>query len=94
MFELPQISIPISVFLFLFAGYLLFYISYSLFNIYHLLRYGIYSFSLYVLITVFAGGTILLTAGSVFLLWDIDWNHPIGLSDTVQYYNDDIFPGL
>ncbi len=94
MYDLPQISIPISIFLFLYAGYLFFYIAYSLFNIYHLLRYGIYGFSLYVLITIFAGGTILLIASSIFLLWDVNWAHQIGLSEGAQYYNEDLFPGL
>ncbi len=94
MFDMPSISIPIAVFLIVYGAYMLFYILYSLFNIYHLVRYGIYGFGLYVIVTVFAGGTILLIGASLFMLMEYDWSMPISLGSAVEYYNEDLFPGL
>ncbi len=93
--DLPQLSVPVSIFLYLFGAYMLFYVLYSLFNIYHLMRYGVYGLSLYVLITVFAGGTILLISGSVFLLAEYDWSAPISLNTSpIQEYGNTLFPSL
>ncbi|NQV90146.1 hypothetical protein HQ487_01930 [Candidatus Uhrbacteria bacterium] len=94
MFDLPNIDIPIIVFLIIYGAYMLFYVLYSLFNVYHLLKYGMYGFGLYLLVTVFTGGTIILLAGSTYLLMDYDWSHPISLDDTVKFYNEDLFPAL
>jgi len=94
MFDLPNLSIPVAVFLLVYGLYMLFYVLYSFFNIYHLVRYGVYGFGLYLIITIFAGGTILLLSGSVLLLLEYDWNAPITLNNAVQFYNEDLFPGL
>ena len=94
MFELPNIDVPMYVFLCVFGAYMLFYVIYSLFNIYHLIRYGIYGFGLYLIVTIFTGGTILLVAGSMFLLLDYDWTLPLSLNDATEFYNEDLFPGL
>lgn len=93
--DLPSFSLPVSIFLYVFGAYMIFYVLYSLFNIYHLVRYGVYSFSLYVLVTVFTGGTILLVAGSIFLLMDYDWTAPISFNGVIQDYDDSgLFPNL
>jgi hypothetical protein len=94
MFDLPNIDIPIMIFLAIFGAYMFFYVLYSLFNIYHLIRYGVYGFGLYLIVTIFAGGTIILIAGSTFLLMEFDWNTPISLDDTVEFYNENLFPDL
>lgn len=94
MFDLPNINIPIAVFLAVYGVYMLFYVLYSLFNIYHLIRYGMYGFGLYLIVTVFTGGTLLLVAGSTFLLMEYDWARPISLDNAVEFYNEDLFPGL
>lgn len=95
MFELPTLSLPVSIFLYIFGAYMIFYVLYSLFNIYHLVRYGVYGFSLYLLVTVFTGGTILLVAGSIFLLMDYDWTAPISFNGVIQEYGDgSLFPNL
>jgi hypothetical protein len=93
-FDLPQISIPIGVLLFVFAAYMVFYVLYSLFNIYHLIRYGVYGFGLYVLVTVFTGGTIILVSASIFFLMEYDWTLPISFQNTADFYNNDLFPRL
>jgi len=94
MFDLPNINVPIAVFLAVFGVYMLFYVLYSLFNIYHLIRYGVYGFSLYAIVTVFTGGTILLVAASTFLLMEYDWSQPISLDNAIEFYNEDLFPDL
>lgn len=94
MFELPNISIPIVVFLIVYGAYMLFYILYSLFNIYHLIRYGVYGFGLYIIVTVFTGGTILLLAGSFFLLAEYNWMQPVSINNALETYNESLFPGL
>lgn len=98
MFAFPELSIPISIFLFVFGAYMLFYLLYSLFNIYHLVRYGVYGFGLYLLVTIFTGGTILLVSGSFFMLSEFNWNEPISIntviSDFTQSKNEVINPNL
>lgn len=91
MFELPQFSIPVGVFLLVFAAYMVFYILYSLFNIYHLLRYGVFGFGLYLLVAIFTGGTIILVSGSIFWLMEYDWTLPISLQSILNLGNDDVF---
>lgn len=94
MFELPDINIPVAVFLIVYFGYMLFYCLYSLFNIYHLIRYGVYGFGLYLIVTIFTGGTILLVAGSVFLLMGYDWMYPISINGIFNNNGADLFPNL
>lgn len=94
MFDLPNIDLPIYVFLFVFVAYMLFYVLYSLFNIYHLIRYGVYGFGLYLIVTIFTGGTILLVAGSTLLLLDYDWTFSISPNNAAEFYNENLFPAL
>lgn len=94
MFDLPELSLPISIFLYVYGAYMLFYVLYSLFNIYHLVRYGVYGFGLYFLVTIFAGGTILLLAGSYFLLIEYNWNEPISVNGLIQGTDNGLFPNL
>lgn len=94
MFELPNIDLPIYYFLFVFGVYMLFYVLYSLFNIYHLIRYGVYGFGLYLIVSIFTVGTIILIAGSTFMLMEYDWTLPISLDNATQFYNEDLFPAL
>ncbi|MBI4257100.1 hypothetical protein HY626_03545 [Candidatus Uhrbacteria bacterium] len=94
MFAIPNINLPLYVFLFVFMAYMLFYVLYSLFNVYHLIRYGVYGFGLYLIVTIFAGGTIILLAGSTFMLMTYDWTLPISLNNAAKFYTEDLFPDL
>ncbi len=94
MFDLPNIDLPLYVFLFVFGAYMLFYVLYSLFNIYHLIRYGVFGFGLYLIVAIFTGGTIILMAASTFLLMGYDWTLPISLNNVAEFYNEDLFPSL
>jgi hypothetical protein len=89
MFELPQISLPIGILLAVFAAYMIFYVLYGLFNIYHLLRYGVYGFGLYLLLAIFTGGTIILVSGSIFWLMEYDWTTTISLQNFFNVNNDE-----
>jgi hypothetical protein len=92
--NIPTLNMPVSVFLILYGLFMLIFIIYSLFNVYHLVKYGYYSFTLYSVITVFTGGTIILIALSIFLLAKYNWNQPIGIQKAIDSYNEDLFPGL
>ncbi len=94
MFSFSELTVPVSAFLMVFGAYMLFYVFYSLFNVYHLIRYGIFGIGLYILVATFTGGTIILISGSTFLLMEYDWSHPITADSAAQYYNEDLFPGL
>jgi len=67
------------------------FLFYGLFNIYHLIRYGLYGFGLYLIVTIFAGGTILLVSGSIFMLMEFNWSQPIFLNDVIETYSKDLF---
>ncbi|MBI4713771.1 hypothetical protein HY771_01110 [Candidatus Uhrbacteria bacterium] len=92
MFTFPELTLPVSIFLLLYGAYLLLFLFYSLFNIYHLIRYGLYGFGLYLIITVFAGGTILLVSGSIFLLMKYDWSQPIFVNGLIETYGNNLLP--
>jgi|GEM_PF-676137 len=104
MFDLSAFSLPVSVFLAVFGAFLLFFVVYSFFNLYHLLKYGVYGFGLYLIVTIFTGGTILLASGSFFLLAGYDWTYPISVEPTsfesvidlktLDAFDKNIFPSL
>ena len=94
MSDLPQLSLPVSIFLYVYGAYMLFYVLYSLFNIYHLIRYGVYGYGLYFLVTIFTGGTILLLAGSFFLLSEYNWNELIPVNRIFENNDNGLFPNL
>lgn len=83
-------SFTISILLYFFGVYLLGYLFYSLSNIYHLAKYGIYSSSLYVLIATFAGGTILLVGSCILFLLGYDWTVPLFIN-TLDQINTNLF---
>ena len=64
---------PILYFLIPYALFVLVFVAFSLFNIYHLLRYGIYNFNLYVLSVVYLAGTIFIFGTSIIVLNTFDW---------------------
>lgn len=72
-------AFPVWILLVLYSGFLLFYLIYSIFSVYHLVKFGVYGSGLYVLVTLFVGGSLLLVGGSVLLLAGVEWSsvvHP------------------
>jgi len=73
-------SFPIIYFLLPYAFFLTVFVIFSLFNVYHLLRYGIYNFNLYVLSTIYMAGTIFILGASIIMILQFDWTVPFELS--------------
>jgi len=94
MFELPSLGLPVSIFLILYGVFMFFFLMYSAFNAYHLIRYGFSDFFLYLLIIVFTGGTIILVSASVIQMLQYDWGRPITADQALEYFNEDLFRGL
>lgn len=75
-----EFSFPIGVILLPFGLFMLFYCVYSLFNLYHLLRFGVAGPILYAVTTLYAVGTVGILIGSIIGLSSYDFSYPISLS--------------
>lgn len=84
-----DVVLPMAVLLIPFALFLGFYILYSLFNLYHLLRFGLEGIPLLCIILVFLGGSGLLVGGSLFALSQYDWSGEISPFETIDTLNQD-----
>lgn len=89
-----SLHLTVSIFGLVYGVFLCVYTFYTLFNVYNLVRYGYSNFSLYLLMTFFVGGGIILVAASLFQLMTYDWSFPIEISGMGRSYNKDLFPGL
>mgnify|MGYP001594656129 CR=1 FL=1 len=90
----PDLAFPISFFLVFFGIFLLFYAVYSAFNLYHLLRFGIDGFGLYLIVTVYTGGSLVLAAAAFYLLSQYDWSVPFAIGNIFGASETSIFKGL
>lgn len=90
---IPDIEFPIAVLLLVYGLFVLCYIVWSLFNVYHLLRFGIYGYTAYVAVAVFAGVSVFLLGASVFFLSGYDWTATFSFSDLLKNVpsEDDVF---
>ncbi len=75
-----EFSFPIGVVLLPFGLFMLFYCVYSLFNLYHLLRFGVAGPILYAVTTAYAVGTLVILVGSIWGLSGYDFAYPVSLS--------------
>jgi len=80
-------SIPIAIILILYAVFLLAYLIFFFFNIYHMFRFGVYSFFTYFIAFVYIAGTIIILFLSWQTLASFDWSAPISFTGS----NIDIF---
>ena len=94
MFEIPSIGVPVFVFYGLFVIYLLGYVLFSLFNLLHLFKFGVAGKGLYLTITIFTAGTILLASGCIYLLLEYDPLYTWSFGDSSSFIQGNIFPGL
>lgn len=83
-FSIPELSIPVAIFLVLYGFFLLFYVVYAIFNVMHLVEYGRTGSPLWLIVVVFIGGTILLVTGSIFWLLRYDLFYSIPLSEMLN----------
>ncbi len=70
-------TIPLGAILFLYFLILLFFITYSLFNIYHLLRFGFFSLTNLGIILGYLTISFILIWVSFNLLTEINWSQPL-----------------
>lgn len=94
MFEIPSFSIPVFIFYGLFLIYLLGYLLFSLFNLLHLLKFGVAGANLYLTIVIFTVGTVILAVCSVILLMGYDPLYSWSIGDPSSFIQDNVFPGL
>ena len=72
-------NMPIGLLLIPYAIFVLFFIFYGAFNVYHLLRFGVYRFHLYAVCVLFAGGSTILLVASISALASFDWTAALAL---------------
>jgi len=87
-------SFPIAYFLIPYAFFVLVFFIFSIFNIYHLLRYGIYNFNLYVLSVIYLSGTIFILGASIILLNNFDWSVYFSVGTIIGEEQNELFPPL
>lgn len=94
-FDIASFPIPLWSLLVFYSLFLLFFFIYSIFNVYHLVRFGAYGFGLYAITAVFLFGTIALLGVSYMMLSSYEWTSNIPVSDYVdQYKTEDFFQGV
>ncbi len=81
---IPEMHLPLAIFLIPYGLFLFFYTVYALFNLYHLLRFGVYNAGAYALIIIFCGGTIFLVGGSLLMMLQYDWSATINMTAIFQ----------
>lgn len=81
---LPEFSLPVVIFLIPYTLFVLMYMIYSLFNLYHILRFGVSSFGTYLITTIFLGGTVFLAGASWYFLMPYDWTALWNISDILK----------
>jgi len=74
----------LAVLLYLFYGLMFFYVIFSLFNIYHLLRFGSWSFVNFSVILVYVLLSLWLFVFSLQVLWGFDWQSPLFSADALK----------
>ena len=80
----PEFSIPIAFLLGIYGLFVVFYIIWSFFNIYHLMRFGVASLFLTTLVTVYAIGSLVLLGASGLSLLRYDWSTPFSVTAILQ----------
>ncbi len=91
----PDIVIPLWILLVPYVLFFLFFLLWSVFNVYHLLRFGVASYSLSLLMVIYLAGTAALIFFSVSLLMRFDWTIPINLTEFIfSDTNGSVFPNL
>lgn len=78
-------NIPVSILLIPYALFVLFFLFYGAFNLYHLVRFAVPSVRLYMLMTVFLCGGAALLMASILALTNFDW------SSTLAFGSEELF---
>ena len=87
-----SLSLSVSWLLLPLGIFFLVFVLYSLFNLYHLFRFGVYNFGLYIISTIYILGTVFLVSLAIFITLDIDWTASISLKNFFEDYSQTILP--
>ena len=94
-FDITTFPIPLWSLLVFYSLFLLFFCLYTIFNVYHLVRFGTYGFGLYLITAVFLFGSVVLLAISFTMLSSYDWTTRIPISDYIDTYkSEEFFKGI
>lgn len=66
--------VPLSIFLFIYMVYIVFFAVFTFFNLYHILKFGFASFGAYLITFGYIAATILALFISYFYIARIDWS--------------------
>lgn len=89
-----MLAFPISYFLIPYVLLLLTFVAFSIFNVYHLLRYGVYNFNLYILSVIYIGGSLFIVGASIILILNHDWSTVFSVETLLGEENTTFFPPL
>jgi len=83
-------TIPLTIFLVLYAAFLVFYVIFSFFNIFHLMKFGAISFTTYFMAFLYLAGILVVLFFSYQGLAAIDWSEGIkidlqGILDSITF---------
>lgn len=80
--------ISLNVFLYIYLGALFIYALFSVFNLWHMFKFGLNQYVAYVGTIVYVLGVVLILGTSFFFIAGIDWSQEITLFDFSSNYYD------
>ena len=80
-------TLTISIFLIPLALFLVLFFAFSAFNLFHLFHYGSAGKGLYVVLTVYICGTLLVLGSGYLILAPFNWDHPLGVEEAVGSFD-------
>ena len=72
-------ALPLAIFYFVYLAFVLVFLFYTLFNLYHLVRFGLLSIPVVIVIFVYLAGSIAILLLSWGAIAQIDWSQSIPL---------------
>ena len=84
MFETTSFSLPLAIILIPYGLFLLFILLYSSFTLYHLLRFGVLSRQLIIVIATYIIGCLFILIISGSFLLTFDWDTPLTFTEFTQ----------
>lgn len=89
---LSSLSLPIAWLLLPLGIFFLVFMIYSVFNMYHLFRFGVYNFGLYIISTIYILETAFLVSVTIWIVLDLDWSVSFSLGDLSESASHLILP--
>ncbi|MFH1404956.1 MAG: hypothetical protein ABIH21_02555 [Patescibacteria group bacterium] len=86
-----MISFPVWLLLIPFGIFVLFFILYSIINFFHLLRFGVRSKKLYIVMVVFLFATIWICSDAITELSNYNWDMIIRLGGSYDFKSSGLF---